>query len=271
VILVDGKARKSLPATDRGLHYGDGVFTTLAVRDGKACWLDAHLERLRAGCHRLGIPAPEEVVLRRDVEAVLEGEGNAVVKLIITRGSGGRGYAPPEPVTPRRIALRYPLPDHPLAYAEQGVRLRIADARLAINPRLAGIKHLNRLEQVLARAEWDASATDIPEALMLDAKGRLIEGTMTNLFVAAEGVLMTPDLRECGVEGVMRRVIIDEVQAQGMAIQIQELYPDILATVDELFVANSVNGIWPVIACGEYRYHPGRLTRRLQQATGLCD
>jgi 4-amino-4-deoxychorismate lyase len=271
VILVDGKPRKSVPASDRGLHYGDGVFTTLAVRDGKACWLDAHLARLREGCQRLRIPPPAKELLTSDLEAVLEDESDALVKLIVTRGSGGRGYAPPDTSTPRRIALRYPLPDHPPAYAEQGVHLRIAEARLAINPRLAGIKHLNRLEQVLARAEWDASATGIPEALMLDSKGRLIEGTMTNLFVAAEGVLMTPDLHECGVEGVMRRVIIDEAQAEGMAIQVRELYPDILATVDELFVANSVNGIWPVIACGEYRYHPGRLTRRLQQATGLCD
>jgi 4-amino-4-deoxychorismate lyase len=271
VILVDGKPRKSLPVTDRGLHYGDGVFTTLAVRDGKACWLNAHLARLRAGCERLHIPPPDDALFASDLEALLEGVDHAVVKLIVTRGSGGRGYAPPETVTPRRIALRYPLPDHPPAYAEQGVHLRIAETRLTINPGLAGIKHLNRLEQVLARAEWDAGATGIPEALMLDAKGRLVEGTMTNLFVAAEGVLMTPDLRECGVEGVMRRVIIDEAQSQGMAIQVRELYPDILATVDELFVANSVIGIWPVIACGEYRFHPGRLTRRLQQATGLCD
>lgn len=271
MILIDGQPSECLPATDRGLHYGDGIFTTLAVRDGRACWLDAHLARLREGCQRLRIAAPGEETLRSDLAAVLEGERNALVKLIVTRGSGGRGYAPPESATPRRIALRYPLPEHPRGYAEQGVELRLAKTRLSLNPQFAGIKHLNRLEQVLARAEWDANMTGIAESLMLDSRGRLVEGTMTNLFVADGGVLMTADLRDCGVEGVMRRVIIEEARSQGMAIQIRELYPDILSTVDELFVANSVIGIWPVIACGEYRYHPGRLTRRLQRAIGLCD
>lgn len=271
MILVDGEPRDALPATDRGLHYGDGVFTTLALREGRACWLDRHLERLGAGCERLHIPAPPTEQWRADLDTVLAGETDAAVKLVVTRGSGGRGYAPPTDAKPRRIVIRYPLPEHPADYAERGVTLRIAETRLGLNPRLAGIKHLNRLEQVLARAEWDQVASGIPEALMLDVKGRLVEGTMTNLFAVKAGVLITPDLSECGVEGVMRRVIIDQARSQGIAVAIRELYPDILATVDELFVANSVNGIWPVIACGEYRYHAGAMTRRLQQATGLCD
>ena len=260
VCWIDGQPAEALPLTDRGLHYGDGLFETLAVRDGSIRRLSMHLERLQDGCARLGMPRPDEQQLRRELDAACRGQKHAVLKLMLTRGSGGRGYRPPAPPIVTRILFRYPWPDYPSDWSELGIELRICRTRLGLNPALAGLKHLSRLEQVLARAEWDEGP---PEGLMLDASGHVIECTMTNLFASpAEGRLVTPDLTHAGVAGVTRRHILERARAEGFSVEVKRLALDEVLESREIFVCNSIAGVWPVHRIEARSYTVGPLTRR---------
>ncbi|CAG7857314.1 partial 4-amino-4-deoxychorismate lyase, partial [biofilm metagenome] len=178
MILINGIEADHLPINDRGLHYGDGLFETIEVSEGHPVFLEQHLQRLTAGCSTLMIPIPDLPTLRDEVYRVCHGFQQAVLKVIITRGSGGRGYRPPDNAAPTRIVSLHSFPDYPINFAEDGINARFCSTRLGLNPALAGIKHLNRLEQVMARAEWNLPG--IQEGLMLDLNDHVIEGTMTN-------------------------------------------------------------------------------------------
>jgi len=260
--LVNGAAKDSVACTDRGLLYGDGVFETLAVQQGRCRYWTLHLQRLQAGCERLGIPHVDADLLAAEASSLVEDAGQGVLKIIVTRGSGGRGYRVPEQAAPTRILQLHPWPDLDPSCAVSGVAARLCTIRLGHNPVLAGIKHLNRLEQVLARSEWDDPG--IMEGLLLDAEGRLVEGTMSNLFLTRNGVLLTPDLQRCGVAGIMRSVIMELARQQGMETRVCDLYPADLEQAVEVFLTNSLIGIWPVTAVDDHRYSTGPLTQRLQ-------
>lgn len=262
MILLNGKPQEVIPATDRGLHYGDGLFETIAICNGKPQFWHAHMERLRDGCARLAIPMPEVGCLEEETARLSAGIERAVIKIIITRGSGGRGYRSPESPEPQRLVMRYPWPEYEIP--REGIALRVCETPLACNPRLAGIKHLNRLEQVLARNEWRDEA--VLEGLMLDLDGHVIEGTMSNLFAVRDGVLITPDLTRCGVAGVMRRQVLSIAQKLGVVCEMLNLRADELTAMDELFVTNSIIGIWPVARLGEARYGDAPITRQLMSA-----
>jgi 4-amino-4-deoxychorismate lyase len=178
-------------------------------------------------------------------------------------GGGGGGYRVPEKVVPRRILQLHPWPDFPPAAGEAGVAVRLCATRLCHNPQLAGIKHLNRLEQVLARREWDEP--QIGEGLLLDVDGRLVEGTMSNLFLVREQLLLTPDLRRCGVAGIMRSIILEQAERQSLRAEIRALDSADLLAADEVFLCNSLIGIWPVRAVDGRPYRKGAVTIRLQQ------
>ncbi|HEY1771611.1 MAG TPA: aminodeoxychorismate lyase [Gammaproteobacteria bacterium] len=260
VCWIDGQPAEALPLTDRGLHYGDGLFETLAVREGRIRRIDMHLERLQEGCERLGLPKLDQLQLHRELDTACGGKSEAVLKLMLTRGSGGRGYRPPAQQTITRILFRYPWPHYPSDWSEQGIELRICRIRLGLNPALAGLKHLNRLEQVMARAEWSEGAQ---EGLMLGAEGGVIEGTMTNLFASpAEGQLVTPDLGQAGVAGVTRRHILECARRKGLAVEVRSLSLDELLESREIFVCNSIAGVWPVRRIEARSYVVGALTRR---------
>ena len=199
--LVNGVEGGAIAADDRGLFYGDGLFETMAVRNGRIRCFGLHMSRLGSGCARLGIPMLPLSLLEEECLQVLEGLGSGVVKLVLTRGTGPRGYRPPaEPTVTRIVIASAPraVPGH-----EDGIVVRVCDTRLALSPILAGIKHLNRLEQVLACAEWNDPA--IAEGIMLAADDRVIGATAANLFVVRHGRLYTPEIRDCGVAGVMRQ------------------------------------------------------------------
>ena len=247
MMLVDGAERTHLSAQDRGLHFGDGVFETMAIDAGRVLELHRHLGRLEAGCARLAIPAPTRDVLEAECARISADAGRAVAKIIVTRGGGGRGYAagPAEP--PTRIVARYPWPAYRADIRREGARVRICETRLGRNPRLAGMKHLNRLEQVLARNE--AAADGFDEGLMLDDRDRVVEGVASNLFAVRGGRLHTPDLAECGVAGIVRDVVIEEAAAlTGHAAVIGALSVADVREADECFLTNSLIGVWP-IAC----------------------
>jgi 4-amino-4-deoxychorismate lyase len=263
-VLIDGAPGERIPVTDRGLSYGDGLFETLALADAGPCLWGRHLERLDAGCRRLGIAAPDHGMLRREAAQAIAGRNDGVLKIILTRGNGGRGYRPDPAARPRRILLCFPGPEYPASWAVEGVQVRFCATQLGRNPRLAGIKHLNRLEQVLARAEWANPA--IAEGLMLDSEGLVIEGTMSNLFVERDGRLLTPRLDRTGVAGVVRTLVLEQARAQGIVCEERDLKPHELLAADALFLTNSLIGIWPVRRLEERRYSLGALTLTLREA-----
>lgn len=267
---IDGVPAVALPVQDRGLQYGDGLFETFAVKDSRICLLDLHLQRLAEGCGRLGLIMPPQDTLRAELQMAAAGVTRAVLKFILTRGSGGRGYRPPAEAATRRVLSRHPWPEYPAAWSEHGVRIRICDMRLAAQTRLAGIKHLNRLEQVLARAEWN-DADGFQEGLMLDLEGRVIEGTMSNVFASpGEGVLLTPDLSRCGVAGVMRRHIIEQAAKAGIQVQVAAVPLGELQQAREIFLCNSLLGVWPVAALAGKNYPVGPMARQALQWAAAC-
>jgi 4-amino-4-deoxychorismate lyase len=264
MILVNGRVASKLAASDRGLHYGDGLFETIAVFAGKPELYELHLKRLESGCRRLAIEVPSRESLDEEVTQLCRHLSCGVLKIVITRGSGGRGYRPPSPrPPPTRILSVHPWPDYPHYFATEGITLRLCCTPLGDNPALAGMKHLNRLEQVLAQNEWADPA--IPEGLMLDTQGQVIEGTMSNLFIVREGGLQTPDLSRCGVAGVMREFILEQAGALGARVTIQPLMLADLKEAEELFVCNSIIGLWPVRRLEQYAYPMGPLTQRLRR------
>jgi 4-amino-4-deoxychorismate lyase len=268
--VINGEAVDCISSADRGLSYGDGVFETLAVEQGVPRFWQRHMTRLLAGCRRLLISDVDTGRLFEEAGALLAGEGRCVLKIVITRGIGGRGYGPAGCGQPTRILQRHVAPALPDAHYREGVRVRLCDSRLSRNPRLAGIKHLNRLEQVLARSEWDDP--DIQEGLVLDVDGRLVEGTMSNVFLLAKGRLLTPVLSHCGVAGIMRSVVMEQARQLGLPVQAMAVSPDDLAQADEVFLTNSLIGIWPVRRIDARDYSVGPVTRQLQDAlAGLTE
>lgn len=264
-MLINGQQTDQISALDRGFQYGDGLFETLRVRDGRPCHWARHMSRLTVGCERLRIAPPEPALLLSEAISLCADETDAVLKMIITRGMGERGYAPPASAELTRVLYLLPAPSYPPSHARDGVVVRVCDTRLGSNPVLAGVKHLNRLEQVLARGEW--GDTDIAEGLMLDQNQRVIEGTMSNLFCVQESngkpVLKTPRLTHCGVRGITRERIMAAARTATMPVQELELELDDLYRSQELFLCNTLMGIWPVRQLEDHRFSVGPVARQL--------
>ncbi len=250
-----------IDAADRGLHYGDGLFETIAVHKGIPVLLDDHLQRLDEGCRRLAIPLAGRDRLRARLVTHAASLKHGVLKLIVTRGTGGRGYRPPADPHPSRLISHHPFPDYPEVWWRDGVRARWCATRLGRNPALAGLKHLNRLEQVIARAEW--SEDDIAEGLMRDSTGQVVEGTLSNLFVLDGQRLRTPPVDACGVAGVMRARLPALAARFGFEVQITPLDPTDLQRADALLLSNSLIGLWPVAELDGRRYAPRAFPRAL--------
>lgn len=258
MILVNGAASEMLPATDRGLAYGDGVFRTLRVRGGQPQAWQFHYRKLERDCAALAISCPGEKSLRDELTIAARQQPECVGKVIVTRGSGARGYAAAGVVQPTRIVMSLPVPADHARFRPGGIRARICTLRVSAQPALAGIKHLNRLENVLARREWDDP--DIAEGILLDSDGNVIGGTMTNIFIAEKGALTTPDLRRCGVAGVTRERIFARATESGIACRVEDISAERLLESDEAFVVNSVIGVWQIRALADKSWHSGTIT-----------
>ena len=267
-MLVNGTPQSAIALTDRGLHYGDGLFETLPVVDGRPCLWTRHMERLSWGCTRLGIPAPDPGVLLSECLEAAEGRRRGVLKIIVTRGQGGRGYRPPPDPAPHRIVIGGRWHEYTAEQRRQGVAVRICETRLGRNPALAGIKHLNRLEQVLARSEWRDPAT--LEGIMLDASGDMVECTMSNLFLFKVGRLATPSLVDCGVAGVMRGLVMELAREIGIEMEERPLPLSELDACDAVFITNSLMGALPVRRVGDRRFEPSAFPPPLRQLLALA-
>ncbi|MCX8049387.1 MAG: aminodeoxychorismate lyase [Methylohalobius sp.] len=261
-VWVNGRATSHVEVADRGFQYGDGLFETFLVHCGVPVFWQAHLERLKRGCERLGILFPDPDRLRQEAEVICAAREQGVLKLALTRGIGGRGYAPPKEAKPTQVFSFHSLPAN-LPQIQRGVKVRACRTHLGINPDLAGIKHLNRLEQVLARREWDDPS--IYEGLMCDWEGWLVEGIMTNLFWRRDGILFTPRLDRCGVAGIARAWVLERAAEWGIEMQEVRVGPRALAEAEEVFLTNSVVGIVPVVELvNGGRWAVGPLVIRLQ-------
>ena len=239
-VWINGRRRRFLDCRDRGLQYGDGIFETMRVRRRCIRLLEFHLDRLHEGCRRLHIAGLERSTLRRELTRIAGSRREGVLKLIVTRGSGMRGYRPTGHERCTRIIALHPLPRLEAA----PVRLRMCATTLAINPRLAGLKTLNRLDSVLARAEWQDAR--IWDGLMGDGDGNWVSGTMSNLFLRRGSVLMTPRLDRCGVAGVMRRWILERAAELNLRTEERNVRWGDLRAAEEVFMSNAVVGIRPV-------------------------
>lgn len=272
MMLVNGTPANTIPADDRGLAYGDGVFRTLRCVNSQPLHWARQYARLAHDCGRLSIVCPGEDLLLEETRKVASAYADAAVKIIVTRGAGPRGYAPPALPVPARIVVAN---DETSSRAPAGaareplegaaaIQARICDLRLAHQPALAGVKHLNRLENVLARAEW--RDTEIREGLLLDQEGNAIGGTMSNLFIVENGVLVTPDLSRCGVAGVTRDRVMALAAKRGIAWRVEALSLQRVLTADELFFVNSLIGLWPVARLAARTWTSGPLSLRLRDA-----
>lgn len=255
----------TIHADDRGLLYGDGLFESMSLRHGQVKFFNDHLQRLYTGMERLKIYAPEITLFRDELQQLIHGHRDGVVKLIVTRGRGERGYRATAGHELTRLWQLF----EPVVSAGDGIAVRWCNTRLARNPLLSGIKHLNRLEQVLAQSEWQDA--DIAEGLLMDTEGELISGTMSNVFMVINDVLVTPDLRYCGVLGVMRKNVL--YLARDLHIETEEraVRPEELSAASEVFITNAIRGIRPVITLSNgvsvepLNWSVGNLTTRLMQ------
>ncbi len=261
MILINGAPDDNIPVTDRGLLYGDGVFETIAIISGSALNFDAHLARLSEGCRRLGIFAPAHEVLRDEADRLAGDCPCGVLKIIVTRGGGGRGYRPNPKMPVTRILMLQPAPDYPSENRTRGVVVGICNTRIADQVELAGIKHLNRLPQILARSE--PGQDKFSESLMLDARGRLAEGSMSNLFMFRGQTLVTPPLATLGVAGTVRQVILEIAPELGWTTLLEEISVEELYAADEAFLSNSLIGIWPLRAIENTTLNSGKRSAQL--------
>ncbi len=261
--LVNGRSSDEISLHDRGLQYGDGVFETIALENARLlCW-DEHIARLRAACNQLHIPMPDEAVLVDEVSRLTQITKQGIIKIIITRGLGGRGYALPDTVAATRIISLYALGDCPHENATTGINARVCAYRYTQNQALAGIKHLNRLEQILARSEWDDDA--IAEGIVLDRDDMVIEGTMSNIFYMAQEILYTPDLSACGINGIIRQKIIELAVDLNIEVCIRMTPLALLMTADEVFICNSIIGLWPIKMIDAQSFPVGDKTHKIRQ------
>lgn len=259
-VLVDGVAGDRVPATDRGLAFGDGVFRTLSIRAGRPLnWRWQYL-RLAADCSQLGLDVPDKGLLASELAQVAPADATA--KIVITRGTATRGYAISAGTRPSRIVMAFDPSAHHAGRAASGVAARRCSLVLSEQPRLAGAKTLNRLDNVLARSEWDDPA--VAEGLLADARGNVIGGTMSNLFAVKGGRVATPELSRCGVIGAQRERVRELMAAEGIDCAVRDLPWEHLMDADEIFLTNSLIGAWPVTTLESRRWSVGPVTRRVQ-------
>jgi 4-amino-4-deoxychorismate lyase len=237
---INGRAGTLIHAADRGLNYGDGAFETMRVRRRGIRLLDYHLERLTATCRRLALPAPASTRLRDELKRIAARKSEAVLKLLVTRGIGARGYRPSGREHGTRVISLHPLP----SAAAHAVRVRMCAMRLGVNETLAGLKTLNRLESVLARAEW--RDVRVWEGLMRDPDDHIVCGTMSNFFMRRGADLLTPRVDRCGIAGVMRRWVLEQAGALRLRACESRLTWADLAGADEAFLTNAIIGIVPI-------------------------
>jgi len=270
--LVDGQPSDLIAVTNRGLAYGDGIFETIRFQGSEPVLWERHWRRLLKGCDLLGLnlPADSEPSILQQCRRLLEENDltRAVLKLILIRDGVGRGYRSERSASLHTLVSISTLPEYPSQNYLSGVKVWLCKTRLAVNPQLAGIKHLNRLEQVLASREWPDS--EYSEGIMMDTSDHIVEGTRSNVFFVKDEYLVTPSLNGSGVKGVMREYLLHCSLELGLRVEESRVTLPDLPGFQEAFICNSVFGIWPIMSLDvakDETLHWGRgeITDSLQQ------
>ncbi len=263
-VLINGVAAAYVSVDDRGLHYGDGVFETIACTGTRPIFIEQHLQRMQSGARVLNIPFPDRQLILDDINCLLYNSNtDSVIKLILTRGQGRRGYRYETTALPTRICMHAASPQYLRQWQQQGISVRFCETRASINPDLAGIKSLNRVENVLASSELGSA---YEEGLVSDIEGNIIEGTMSNVFAVVDDGLVTPDLSRCGIKGIMREQIIDIALNNGISVETRNITRDELICAQEIFVSNSVIGLCVVKQLEQLSFDTFTMSKLLKAA-----
>lgn len=261
--LINGQASSGLSVLDRGLSYGDGVFRTILVKAGLPHHWSLQYQKLAEDCQALNISCPSEDVLHQDIKALFDDPLDGVAKIIVTRGESARGYGYAADISANRIVIKSQIPAYPAINQTHGVSLHLCQLRLGLQPKLAGVKHLNRLENVLARAEWND--VKIADGLLLDTHGNVIECTMSNVFARFGNDLITPSLDECGVAGTARALIINNAAQLNLSVKVESMSLDKLMQSDEMIICNSLLGAWQVVNLNGQQWAKQKLDAQLRE------
>ncbi len=268
-----GSRVESIPVDDRGLQYGDGIFETIAIRDARPRFWTAHIDRLFSGAERLGLQLPVANILQRDLERALAlttvNTGFCTAKLVVTAGVGPRGYGRDSGQPCRTLVGVFEGDGLPRENYVEGVDTVLCETPISEQPMLAGLKTLNRLDQVLACREWQGG--DAFDGLMCDAQERLVCGTRTNLFLIRDNQITTPALDRCGVGGIMRRQILEGLAGNQIDCSVTDIPAAALDDADEVFVCNSQIGVVPVTRCGSRTWPVGEGTQSVMAMLAYND
>jgi 4-amino-4-deoxychorismate lyase len=242
--LINGSFDYAISPFDRGFAYGDGVFRTLVMRAGVPESWPLHYQKLVADCAAINIVCPSAELLMSDMQQLFTPDEVAIAKIIVTRGEGNRGYTPPAITAPMRVVTKSAMPEYPEDCFTDGVNLIVCETRLALQPKLAGIKHLNRLENVLARMEWNDP--NIAAGILLDTNDNVIECTAANIFARFGDTLITPSLAQCGVAGITRQRILELAHTLSLKTKVETFNLGKLFAADEVIICNSIYDAWQV-------------------------
>lgn len=276
--LVNGIATDYLNVNDRAVQYGDGIFETILCNKNKLYYWAKHYQRLQLSAAKLNVPCPEESLLLNDITQLLSGakhtdKDSYAIKIILTRGVGERGYKYPENLNPNRIVSFSRIESKYSSLLSKDLlsgSLFLCENQVSINENLAGLKHLNRLENVLARNEWhDAvpvQGSEIIDGVMLNANQHVIEGTMSNIFAVKNQQLFTPCLLLSGVNGIMRNVVMALAAENNITVTNANLSLNELLSMDEVFICNSLIGMKAVTTFLNTTYADIPITQKIFQA-----
>lgn len=251
---INGKENGCLSAQDYGLVKGLGLFETMALLENELRFWNQHWDRLHDGARKLGLALPKKKILEQQLKDFFQGTETGVVKMLFTGGVPGENLT--------TVFYLYEWPHDRETWLTEGVKVCLCQTRLSENPLLAGLKHTNRLDYVMATQE---QMGNYQEGLLRDQSGHVVEGSISNLFLVKDGIFRTPLLDRCGVAGIMRKQIIQHLENAGKVIDIDRVTAEQLMSADEVFLSNSVMGIWPVIQCDNQQFPRGPQTEKLQR------
>ncbi|MGL5289563.1 MAG: aminodeoxychorismate lyase [Aeromonas sp.] len=262
-MLINGMTSRTVSVDDRGLRYGDGHFTTMHVKEGRVRLWPAHLARLQRANHRLGLTDPNWFELHKELKGAIAHEDQCVAKVILTRGEGGRGYDGSDCYHPTRIITLAPFPCDYVRWQQEGIKVVVCQQRIGDSPMLAGLKTLNRLEQVLLKQEL--VSRHAIEGIVLNSRGFVTEAVSANLFWRRGQCVFTPDLSLGGVDGIMRQQIIAMLKQMSIELRVVAAPLGSLLQADEVWLTNTLMGVVPVNSIENIVYPTAKLSRLLQE------
>ena len=260
IAIINGKEQSNISIFNRNFQYGDGLFETCVVNNNQILFWEKHLSRLDIGCRKLKIKNIEEEIWLKDIKKALSltSKKNCVLKLILSRGNSQRGYSYSDDILPVRVVIVSEMKN---VQAKESFSLEYASSGYHSNPNLAGIKHCNRIEQILAR-----SSLKRDEAIMLDENQNIISVTQGNIYFIFGQSLVTPKLDRCGVIGSRRSLILELAESIELNVEEGNVSMNDAKKADEAFISNSIMGIQSVNSIEEYQLPKKMITEQIKIA-----